>query len=72
MEISEIPISINPEYEKAVPKLSKNEFEELISSIKEKGLWDPIITNDKGVILDGHHRWRACKLLGIECQEKIL
>jgi ParB-like chromosome segregation protein Spo0J len=63
-----LSIKINPEYEALVPKLSKSEFELLTSSIKEKGLREYIIVNDKGIILDGHHRFRACQILGIECQ----
>ena len=35
--------------------------------LKENGLRIPITVNQEGVILDGHHRFRACKELGIEC-----
>jgi hypothetical protein len=65
MEIPIPPISIKSEYENAVRKLTKNEFELLINSIKDKGLREPIIINDKGIILDGHHRFKACQNLGI-------
>ncbi|MGA9169475.1 MAG: DNA modification methylase, partial [Nitrososphaeraceae archaeon] len=34
--------------------------------IKEDGLFVPIILNQHGIILDGHHRYRACHELGIE------
>ena len=45
--------------------LTKDEFSSLFDSIKEHGLRDPIVTNDKGVVLDGHNRLRICRKLGI-------
>jgi hypothetical protein len=60
-----------PDYDSASPKLSKKEFENLTASIKEKGLREPIIINERGVILDGHHRFRACQALGIEIQPNL-
>ena len=61
-----ILIDINPEYEKLVPPLQENEFNELKQSIKESGQWIPIIVNQDNVLLDGHHRLKACNLLGVE------
>jgi hypothetical protein len=29
-------------------------------------LWVPIVVNNQGVVLDGHHRFKACQELGIE------
>ena len=58
---------INPEYANLVPELSLEEYESLKQSIKkENGLYVPIIVNQNGVILDGHHRYKACQELGIE------
>ena len=60
-------IRINPEYASMVPKQSPEEYESLKRSIKEEnGLYVPIIVNQNGVILDGHHRYKACQELGIE------
>jgi ParB-like chromosome segregation protein Spo0J len=60
-------IRINPEYANMVPKQSPEEYESLKQSIKEEnGLYVPIIVNQNGVILDGHHRYKACQELGIE------
>jgi hypothetical protein len=36
------------------------EYESLKQSIKENGLWVPIVVNKDEVILDGHHRYKAC------------
>src|SRR5918993_2835773 len=60
-------IRINPEYASMVPKQSPEEYESLKRSIKkENGLYVPIIVNQNGIILDGHHRYKACQELGIE------
>jgi ParB-like chromosome segregation protein Spo0J len=60
-------IRINPEYASLVPELSPEEFESLKQSIKEaNGLYVPLIVNQDGIILDGHHRLKACQELGIE------
>ena len=58
---------INPEYASLVPELSPEEFESLKQSIKNaNGLYVPIIVNQDGIILDGHHRYKACQELGID------
>jgi ParB-like chromosome segregation protein Spo0J len=59
-----ITFQINKEYQSLLPPLSEIEFYLLKQSIKEDGLRIPIIVNMRGVILDGHHRFRACKELG--------
>ena len=46
--------------------MAKEAFESLTSSIQNSGQLEPIIVNDKGEILDGHHRLRACKKLNLE------
>ena len=58
-------IKIKDEYAKLIPELSGGEYNELKQSIKENGLWSSIIVNKKGYILDGHHRYRICRELGI-------
>ena len=52
-------IKINQEYANLVPPLSISEYESLKEDIKQNGVQVPIITNRDGVILDGHHRYRA-------------
>jgi DNA methylase/ParB-like nuclease domain len=59
-------IKINEEYAKLVSEISQSDYESLKTSIKEDGLFVPIILNQHGTILDGHHRYRACHELGIE------
>lgn len=57
-------IKINPEYAELVSTLTEEEYDSLKSSINENGLYLPIIINEHGIILDGHHRFEACKQLG--------
>jgi ParB-like chromosome segregation protein Spo0J len=59
-------IRVSPEYASMVPEQSPQEYESLKQSIKEDGLYVPIIVNQNGIILDGHHRYKACQELGIE------
>lgn len=58
-------VTTNPEYEKLIPPLTKDEYRELKGSIQENGLWEPITVNQKNVILDGHNRFKICKELNI-------
>jgi len=64
-------LSINQEYEKLVTPLPEEDYDSLKKSIKDQGLWMPIVTNKEGVILDGHHRFKICKELGIQPRATI-
>jgi ParB-like chromosome segregation protein Spo0J len=41
-------------------------YKSLKESIKQDGLWAPLIVNHDGILLDGHHRYKVCRELGIE------
>jgi ParB/RepB/Spo0J family partition protein len=50
-----------------------NDFEMLVESMRDDGFTVPILVNDGGVdpslkdmIIDGEHRWRAGKVLGMK------
>jgi ParB-like chromosome segregation protein Spo0J len=65
-------IRINPEYASLVPDQSPEEYESLKQSIKEEnGLYVPITVNQNGIVLDGHHRYKACQELGIEPKTQV-
>jgi len=51
--------------------LPDDEYEALKASIAEKGLLVPITKDQHGRILDGHHRERACRELGIEPRYEV-
>jgi ParB-like chromosome segregation protein Spo0J len=64
-------IRTDPEYSSLVPELSPEEYEPLKQSIKENGLYVPITVNQNGIVLDGHHRYKACQGLGIEPKTQV-
>src|SRR5262245_56701610 len=57
-------ITISKQYESLIPKLSKQDMEELKDSIDKVGIYEPITLNSAGLLLDGHHRFNAWKALG--------
>lgn len=54
------------EYPSIMPPLSDLEYGCLKSSIQEHGLHFPIVINQDGDILDGHHRNKACRELSVK------
>ncbi|MEE9339559.1 MAG: DNA methyltransferase [Methylococcaceae bacterium] len=58
-------LTINPVYQKLVPSVSEDEYKSIKQSIKDSGLWLPIIVTPKGIILDGHTRYQICQELKI-------
>ncbi len=64
-------LSVSPEYEKLVFPMSSDEYNSLKESIKNDGLWIPILCNKDGIILDGHHRFRACIELKLQTKFAI-
>lgn len=54
------------EYADLVPDMSDREYEALKRSISKHGLDDPIKVTPDGVVVDGHHRLKACRELGVD------
>lgn len=54
-----------------VPPMTEEEYSELKADIKAHGLREPI-TLCEGKILDGKHRYRACRELGVEVKTRPL
>lgn len=50
-----------------MPPLASDEYQELYEDIKENGVLVPILEDEDGVIIDGHHRSRIASELGIPC-----
>jgi ParB-like chromosome segregation protein Spo0J len=59
-----LSIRVREEYQKLVPPLPPEDYRALRESISELGLLTPLIINEKGVLLDGHHRLKALQELG--------
>lgn len=64
-------IKIKEDYVALVPKLSQQDYESLKLSIKENGLYMPLIVNQDMILLDGHHRYNACVELRIDPQVEV-
>ena len=59
-------------YQFLPPLLPDDEFTELKASIAARGDPTPVEYDEEGNILDGHHRERACKELGISEWPKFI
>ncbi|CAN5533173.1 hypothetical protein BH18THE2_BH18THE2_26300 [soil metagenome] len=64
-------IKIKEDYAALVPKLSQQDYESLKLSIKENGLYMPLIVNQDMILLDGHHRYNACVELRIDPKVEV-
>jgi site-specific DNA-methyltransferase (adenine-specific) len=53
-------------YSKNAKKHPKKQIEQVAASIKEFGMNQPIVVDKQGVIIVGHGRYEALKLLGLE------
>ena len=55
----------------SMPPLSHVEMAELRASIEAHGVQVPVIVDEYGEILDGHHRMKLAAELGIECPREV-
>ena len=60
------PLELHP-FAALFPELPPEELTQLARDIKERGQLEPIILH-KGLILDGHNRYRACQKAGVKPQ----
>jgi ParB-like chromosome segregation protein Spo0J len=54
-----------------LPELSEQEYRGLVEDIREHGQRRAITLDEDGVVLDGRHRDRACRELGIEPETEV-
>jgi hypothetical protein len=59
-----ISIKIDPKYAGAVPPMPPKKYEQLKQSIKDDGLHTKLTLNRNYILLDGHHRYKACQEIG--------
>lgn len=55
-----------------MPPLSPDEYQELYEDIKTNGILVPVIEDEDGVIIDGHHRSKIASELGIPCPIELV
>jgi ParB-like chromosome segregation protein Spo0J len=65
-------LKINTELENLVPKMNEEEFNELKESILKDGQQEPIEVMSDGTIIDGHNRYKACQIVGVEPKYTII
>lgn len=58
--------SIATDLFQVMPPLSSDEYQDLKSDIAARGVMVPIEYDEAGNILDGHHRVKACRELGVK------
>jgi len=57
-EEMQVPFRIDPEFEKEIPKIKEEEYNQLYDNILEAGeVYEPLVVWD-GVLVDGHNRWK--------------
>ena len=62
----------NNTFSELVPEMTTHEYDDLVNSIRKQGVRQPIhILSDK-TVLDGRHRVRACKEIGINEIQALL
>ena len=55
-----------------MPPLSPDEYQELHDDIKANGVLVPVIEDENGVLIDGHHRQKIAFELGVPCPVEII
>jgi len=63
--MSSTDLQVHPLVRDLFPPMDDTEFEALVADIAAHGQREPIVLYED-MILDGHHRYRACQRLGIE------
>ena len=56
----------NKTFSELVPEMTTQEYEDLVNSIRKQGVRQPIHILSNKTVLDGRHRVRACKEIGIK------
>lgn len=51
----------------ALPPLAPDEYRALEESIESHGIQVPVVVDENGVVIDGHHRQKIANHLGLEC-----
>lgn len=50
-----------------MPPLSVEEYSNLEQSIRDHGIQVPVLVDEDGVVIDGHHRQKIAQQLGLDC-----
>ena len=58
--------------DQGLPPLARDDLRELRTSIEEHGVREPIVVDEWGKLIDGHHRKMIADELGIDCPERTV
>lgn len=61
----------HPKWSNILPPLNASQFEQLKESIRQHGVMEDILVSKDGYVIDGCHRIKACKELGIDFRHKV-
>ena len=64
-------MTTNTEFQ-VMPELDKEEFAALLEDIRVRGVLVPVLRDERGRLVDGHHRVRAAAELGIEAPAEFI
>jgi len=65
--VSTQELQVDNDFKSLIPPLTNDEYSRLEQSILTEGCRNPIITWN-GIIVDGHHRYKICKMHNIDFQ----
>jgi len=54
-----------------LPPLSDEEYRSLEDSVRQHGVQVPILVDENGAVLDGHHRREIAERLGLDCPRRV-
>jgi hypothetical protein len=63
-------VAANPPYQ-LLPPLTDDEYAALKADIQTNGVLVPVIVDQHGAIIDGHHRAKIAAELGVPCERKV-
>ena len=66
LEINQVSVDLIKPYHKNAKKHPKKQVEQVAASIKEFGFNQPLVLDRDGVLIVGHGRLEAAKLLGLK------
>lgn len=64
-------LDVAPVLYQTMPPLAPEEYQNLEQSIRDHGIQVPILVDEDGVIIDGHHRQKIAQTLGVPCPVEV-
>jgi site-specific DNA-methyltransferase (adenine-specific) len=65
-------ITESPTPYQLLPRLTDEEYAGLKGSIRQQGVLEPIVVDEDGTVIDGHHRAWIAADLGVDCPRRVV